>query len=90
MNNALASRTDFDDPRLAIRHDLASLRQELRHEVRLSKLDTDHRCTMLELKLDNLQRQLDHETTTQRQGLLTLVGAMVVFAFCMLVALAPG
>jgi hypothetical protein len=45
---------------------------------------------MLELKLDNLQRQLDHETTTQRQGLLTLVGAMVVFAFCMLVALAPG
>ena len=90
MNNVLASRTDFEGPRLATRPDLASLYNELRHDVHLLKLEMDHRCTLLDRKIDNLQRQLEHETTTQRQCLLSLVSAMVVFAFCMLVALAPG
>lgn len=86
MNNALASRSDFENPQLATRHDLASLRQELRHEVRLLNLDTDHRCAMLELKLVGLQRQLEHETTTQRVCLRYLVGAMVIASFCVLLA----
>ena len=47
MNAVLTSSSDFENPKLATRQDLASLRQELGHEVRLLKLDMDHRDTTL-------------------------------------------
>ena len=74
---------------LASRPDLVSLRQDLGHEVRLLKLDTDHRFAMLDLKIGNLHRELSHAAATQRQCLLTLLGALVITSFCVMLAFMP-
>lgn len=64
----------------------ASLHQELRQEVRLMKLDMDHRIAMLDLTIDSLQRELADAEATQRQGFRSVIGAMVISSFCMLLA----
>lgn len=89
MSAVSANRLDFENPMLATRQDLASLRQELGHEVRLLKLDMDHRYAMLDLKIDSLHRELAHAAATQRQCLLALLGALVVFSFCVILVLMP-
>lgn len=89
MSAVSANRLDFENPMLATRQDLASLRQELGHEVRLLKLDMDHRCAMLDLRIDSLHRELAHAAATQRQCLLALLGALIVFSFCVMLVLLP-
>jgi hypothetical protein len=90
MSAVLTSSSDFENPKLATRQDLASLRQELGHEVRLLKLDMDHRYAMLDLKIGNLHRELSHSAATQRQCLLALLGALVITSFCVMLAFMPA
>jgi hypothetical protein len=46
----------------------------------------DHRIAVLDLTIESLQRELSDTAATQRQCFRTLVGAMLVSSFCVMLA----